>query len=81
MNQNYNNEQRRQLDFLCEQVKHLEAVLKSTPKEDKTYAQQMRIYLATVKEIRALRSTVSSRSISWAPPEGFMRLTMLRAAS
>lgn len=60
MNQNYNNEQRRQLDFLCEQVKHLEAVLKSTPKEDKTYAQQMRIYLATVKEIRALRSTVSS---------------------
>ena len=60
MNQNYNNEQRRQLDFLCEQVKHLEAVLKSTSKEDKTYAQQMRIYLATVKEIRALRSTVSS---------------------
>ena len=60
MNQNYNNEQRRQLDFLCEQVKHLEAVLQTTPQDDKTYAQQMRIYLATVKEIRALRSTVSS---------------------
>ena len=60
MNQNYSNEQRRQLDFLCEQVKHLEAVLQTTPQDDKTYAQQMRIYLATVKEIRALRSTVSS---------------------
>ena len=59
MNQNYNNEQRRQLDFLCEQVKHLEAVLKSTPNGDKAYAQQMRIYLATVKEIRALRSMVN----------------------
>ena len=60
MNQNYSHEQRRQLDFLCEQVKHLEAVLQTTPQDNKTYAQQMRIYLATVKEIRALRSTVSS---------------------
>ena len=60
MNQNYSHEQRRQPDFLCEQVKHLEAVLQNTQQGDKTYAQQMRIYLATVKEIRALHSMVSS---------------------
>ena len=59
MMKNYSDEQRRQLDFLCQQVQKLETILQTIPKGDKAYAQQMRIYLATVKEIRALRSMVN----------------------
>ena len=60
MMKNYSDEQRRQLDFLCQQVQKLETILQTIPKGDKAYAQQMRIYLATVKEIRALRLNVES---------------------
>lgn len=54
----YTDEQRRQLDFLCRQAKALEQTLPKLRGDARQYAQQMRIYLATVKEIRALRDTV-----------------------
>ena len=60
MMKNYSDEQRRQLDFLCQQVQKLETILQTIPKGDKAYAGNMRVYLATVKEIRALRLNVES---------------------
>lgn len=56
----YTDEQRRQLDFLCRQAKALEATVKELPPDSKNYAAQMRIYLATTKQIESLRHTVES---------------------
>ena len=56
----YTDEQRRQLDFLCGQAKALEQTLPKLRGDARQYAQQMRIYLAAVKEIRALRDTVGA---------------------
>lgn len=52
--------QRRQLEFLCEQARHMEELLRGLPRDSKAYAGNMRVYLATVKEIRALRLNVES---------------------
>lgn len=56
----YSAVQRRQLEFLCEQARHMEELLRDLPRDSKAYAGNMRVYLATVKEIRALRLNVES---------------------
>jgi hypothetical protein len=56
----YTDEQRKHLDFLCEQAQGLAAMLYDLPRDSKAYAANMRVYLATVKEIRALRYAVDS---------------------
>lgn len=56
----YSAVQRRQLEFLCEQARSMEELLRDLPRDGKAYAGNMRIYLATVKEIRALRMNVES---------------------
>lgn len=56
----YSAVQRRQLEFLCEQARNMEELLRDLPHDGKAYAGNMRIYLATVKEIRALRMNVES---------------------